>query len=104
MTVDTKNWTVSIDDGKIEKLMDAYNAACWHCIHAGLGPEGQEARDVKMALETALVGLGILEPDEEPGDDGETLDYTNSAQHFDEWAADQRFDMYRDLALMGYEY
>lgn len=55
-------------------------------------------------MEAALVDAGILEADEEPEDEPEELDYTNSAQHWDEWAADQRFDMYRDLALMGYEY
>lgn len=59
------------------------------------------------AFEEALVNMGILEADEEEEaeeEEPEELDYTNDAQHWDEWAADQRYDMYRDLALMGYEY
>ena len=56
-------------------------------------------------MESAMVDAGILEADEEPEEEEqETLDYTNSASHFDEWVADQRFDVYRDLALEGYEY
>ena len=61
--------------------------------------------EIWKGLEEKLVAVGILEPDEEPEEEEpEELDYTNDAQHWDEWAADQRFDMYRDLALMGYEY
>jgi hypothetical protein len=51
-------------------------------------------------FENALVDMGILEPDEEPEEDPEDM---NSTEHWDEWAADQRYDAYRDLALMGYE-
>lgn len=67
---------------------------------------GRETRAVEAyrIMEAALVDAGILEADEEPEVEPEELDYTNSAQHWDEWAADQRFDMYRDLALEGYEY
>ena len=68
---------------------------------------GRETRAVEAyrIMETAMVEAGILEADEEPEDEPEEeMDYTNSAQHWDEWAADQRFDVYRDLALMGYEY
>ena len=68
---------------------------------------GRETRAVEAyrIMETAMVEAGILEADEEPEEEPEEeLDYTNSASHFDEWAADQRFDVYRDLALMGYEY
>lgn len=68
---------------------------------------GRETRAVEAyrIMEAAMVEAGILEADEEPEEEPEEeLDYTNSASHFDEWAADQRFDVYRDLALMGYEY
>ena len=67
--------------------------------------QDEKQREAFKALETALVNMGILEPDEEPEEvEEEVLNYTNDAEHFDEWAADQRYDMYRDLALMGYEY
>ena len=67
---------------------------------------GQETRAVEAyrIMETAMVEAGILEADEEPEEEEEPDDDRNSAQHWDEWAADQRFDMYRDLALEGYEY
>lgn len=66
----------------------------------------EETNGVKAyrMLEEAMVEAGLLEADEEPEEEEEELDYTNDAQHWDEWAADQRYDMYRDLALMGYEY
>lgn len=84
----------------------------WHTYY-GIGKavtkellHGEETNAVKAyrMLEEAMVKAGLLEADEEPEEEEEELDYTNSAQHWDEWAADQRFDMYRDLALMGYEY
>lgn len=67
---------------------------------------GEETNAVKAyrMLEDAMVKAGLLEADEEPDEEPEILDYTNDAQHLDEWAADQRYDMYRDLALMGYEH
>lgn len=67
---------------------------------------GEETNAVSAyrMLEEAMVEAGLLEADEEPEDEEEPDDGRNSAQHWDEWAADQRYDMYRDLALMGYEY
>lgn len=67
---------------------------------------GEETNAVKAyrMLEEAMVDAGLLEVDEEPEEEEEELDYTNDAQHWDEWVADQRYDMHRDLALMGYEY
>lgn len=67
---------------------------------------GEETNAVSAyrMLEEAMVEAGLLEADEEPEEEEEELDYTNDAQHWDEWATDQRYDMYRDLALMGYEY
>ena len=66
----------------------------------------EETNGVKAyrMLEEAMVEAGLLEADEEPEEEEEPDDDRNSAQHWDEWAADQRYDMYRDLALMGYEY
>ena len=53
-----------------------------------------------MACEDALVKAGILEADEEP----EEADEYDSETNWDEWAADQRYDMYRDMELtMRYE-
>ena len=101
MTVGTKTWEVNVTEETMNALYEAYNVACWNCIHAGLGPEGQEARNAKLALENALVAMGMLEADEEQDEEPED---TNDSTHWDEWAADQRFDMYRDLALEGYEY
>lgn len=100
MTVDTENWTISIDDGKIEKLMDAYNAACWHCIHAGFGPEGQEARNVKMALETALVAMGLLEDEQE--EEEEPDERRDGSTHYDEYleACDHAYEAWRDDGIM----
>jgi hypothetical protein len=56
--------------------------------------------EIRMACEDALVEAGILEADEEPEEAGEYDSETN----WDEWMADQRFDMYRDMDLaMRYE-
>jgi hypothetical protein len=85
----------------------------WHTYY-GIGKavtkemlRGEETNTVKAyrMLEEAMVEAGLLEADEEPEEEPEEeMDYTNDAQHWDEWAADQRYDMYRDMALMGYEY
>lgn len=63
---------------------------------------GEETNAVSAyrMLEEAMVEAGLLEADEEPEDEEEDL---NTSTNWDEWAADQRFDEYRDLALMGYE-
>lgn len=56
--------------------------------------------EIRMACEEALVEAGILEADEEP----EEVDEYDSETNWDEWAADQRYDMYRDMDIaMGYE-
>ena len=88
-----------------EGLEKAYYTLSKICIREdGILNQASENWQTLRALETALVNLGILEPDEEPEEEEEELDYTNDKQHWDEYVADQRFDMYRDLALMGYEY
>lgn len=101
MTVETKTWEVKVTEETMNALYEAYNKVCMNCIHAGFGPEGQEALDAKLALENALVDMGMLEADEEPEDEEEDL---NTSTNWDEWAADQRYDEYRDRVLMGYEY
>ena len=56
--------------------------------------------EIRMACEEALVEAGILEADEEP----EEADEYDSETNWDEWMADQRYDMYRDMDIaMGYE-
>jgi hypothetical protein len=84
----------------------------WHTYY-GIGKavtkellNNEETNAVKAyrMLEEAMVEAGLLEADEEPEEEEEPDDDRNGAQHWDEWAADQRFDMYRDLALEGYEY
>lgn len=56
--------------------------------------------EIRMACENALVEAGILEADEEP----EEADEYDSETNWDEWMADQRYDMYRDMDLaMKYE-
>lgn len=88
-----------------DNLEKAYYTLSKICIREdGILNQDSEKWQTLRALETALVNLGILEPDEEPEEEEEELDYTNDKQHWDEWVADQRYDMYRDLALMGYEY
>ena len=104
MTVETKTWEVKVTEETMNALYEAYNKVCLNCIHAGFGPEGQEALDAKLALENALVDMGMLEADEEPEEEEDEDDDRNSAEHWDEWAADQRYDEYRDRVLMGYEY
>lgn len=56
--------------------------------------------DIRMACEDALVEAGILEADEEP----EEADEYDSETNWDEWMADQRYDLCRDMDLaMRYE-
>lgn len=101
MTVETKTWEVKVTEETMNALYEAYNKVCWNCIHAGFGPEGQEARDAKLALENALVAMGMLEADEEEPEEADEYD---SETNWDEWMADQRYDMYRGMDIaMGYE-
>jgi len=62
---------------------------------------GEETNAVSAyrMLEEAMVEAGLLEADEEPEDDEEDL---NTSTNWDEWAADQRFDAYRE-DRMAYE-
>lgn len=83
-----------IDMGQIEEHRDFAETTYyrWPVALDSSSP----AAIVRGMLEEALVTAGILEA-EDDGDD------RNSADHLDEWAADQRYDQFRDMALMGYE-
>ena len=48
-------------------------------------------------FEKALVEIGILEPDEDEPED------INNAPHWDEWCIDQKVDISREMAFLGYE-
>lgn len=88
-----------------DNLEKAYYTLSKLCTMDMLHGKETDAVKAYRALETALVGLGILEDDEEPDDEEEEeLDYTNDEQYWKDYAADLKYDMYRDMALMGYEY
>ena len=79
-----------------EKTYYGMSAAAWKIekFHPG------KLFEIRMACEEALVEAGILEGDEEP----EEADEYDSETNWDEWMADQRYDMYRDMELaMRYE-
>lgn len=92
-----------LDAGMIEanreRLEKAYYDLQKLTLKAGFGSYN-EILNTWLAYEAELIDLGILEADEEPEDEEEDL---NTSTNWDEWAAEQRFDEYRDLALMGYE-
>ena len=94
---------VEIIEANRENLEKAYYELSTICLREeGFDLEGEKHK-VLAELETALVGLGILEADEEPEEEEDPDDDRNSAENWDEWAADQRYDEYRDRVLMGYE-
>jgi hypothetical protein len=100
MKVEIKSWEVEVNEETMNALYEAYSAATANDIHSNT----EEAHAARMALENALVAMGLLEADQEPeGEEEETLDYTNDAQHWDEYVADLKYDQYRDMVLMGYE-
>lgn len=103
MGMQGKDMDVEMIEANRERLEKAYYDLQKLTLKAGFDSYN-EILNTWLAYEAELIGLGILEADEEPEDEEEELDYTNDAQHWDEWVADQRYDMYRDLALMGYEY
>lgn len=79
-----------------EKTYYSMSAVAWKVekFHPG------KLFEIRMACENALVEAGILEADEEPDE----ADEYDSETNWDEWAADQRYDMYRDMDLaMRYE-
>lgn len=109
MKVETKTWEVEVNEETLNALYAAYSAATKSLIHAIGTTAEQETLNAKLALENALVALGMLEddpePEEEPEDDEDCLDERlDGSTNWDELEADRRFDMYRDMALMGYEY
>jgi len=95
-----EQWIEKYGDG----LLDAYHNLYILCLEEdGVADQNTPHWQEWKQFDAALVSLGLLEADEEPEEEDE-LDYTNDATHWDEWAADQRYDVYRDLALEGYEY
>ena len=68
MKVELRNWTISIDDGNVDQLMAAYDAARMHYIQSNFS---EDALKVADALEAALVARGLLEaePEEEELDE-----------------------------------
>ena len=87
-----------------DNLEKAYHTLYSLCMMDMIHGKETDAVKAYRALETALVGLGILEGDEEQDDEEEESDYTNDEQYWKDYAADLKYDMYRDLALEGYEY
>ena len=79
-------------------LLNTYNAICslsWNREKLRFG----KLHEIKMALEDEMVKAGFLE-----GDEPEEADEYDSETNWDEWMADQRYDMYRDMELtMRYE-
>jgi hypothetical protein len=84
----------------IEKNRDALEKRYYQEYEMSLKDCFDGMNEAFKKFEAALVDMGILEPDEEPEEEPEDM---NGAEHWDEWAADQRYDAHRDLALMGYE-
>ena len=75
-------------------LLNTYNGICslsWNREKLNHG----KLFDIRMALEDEMVKAGFLEADEEP----EEADEYDSETNWDEWMADMRYDMYRDMDL-----
>lgn len=102
MDLQGKDMDAEMIEANRERLEKAYYDLQKLTLKAGFDSY-YEILKAWLAYEAELIDLGILESDEEPEEE-EELDYTNDAQHWDEWVADQRYDEYRDMALMGYEY
>ena len=104
MDLQGKDMDAEMIEANRERLEKAYYDLQKLTLKAGFDSYN-EILNTWLAYEAELIDLGILEADEEPEEEPEEeLDYTNDAQHWDEWVADQRYDEYRDMALMGYEY
>ena len=87
-----------------DKLEDAYNKLYLECVRQACFIQDHPLWVACHALENAMTKYGLLEADQEPeGEEEEILDYTNDAQHWDEYVADLKYDQYRDMVLMGYE-
>ena len=99
MDMQGKDMDVEMIEANRERLEKAYYDLQKLTLKAGFDSYN-EILNTWLAYEAELIDLGILEADEEPEDEEEDL---NTSTNWDEWAAEQRFDEYRDLALMGYE-
>lgn len=87
----------------VDKLENAYNKLFLECVRQACMIQDHPLWLACNALESAMLKYGLLEPDEEPEDEEDCLDYTNDAQHWDEWVMDMKYDQYRDMHLMGCE-
>ena len=99
MDLQGKDMDAEMIEANRERLEKAYYDLQKLTLKAGFDSYN-EILNTWLAYEAELIDLGILEADEEPEDEEEDL---NTSTNWDEWAAEQRFDEYRDLALMGYE-
>lgn len=99
MDMQGKDMDVEMIEANRERLEKAYYDLQKLTLKVGFDSYN-EILNTWLAYEAELIDLGILEGDEEPEDEEEDL---NTSTNWDEWAAEQRFDEYRDLALMGYE-
>ena len=99
MDLQGKDMDAEMIEANRERLEKAYYDLQKLTLKAGFDSYN-EILNTWLAYEAELIDLGILEADEEHEDEEEDL---NTSTNWDEWAAEQRFDEYRDLALMGYE-
>lgn len=94
-----------MSESSADKLENAYNKLYLACVRQACFIENHPLWIACHALENAMIKYGLLEPDEEPEDEEDCLDERlDGSTNWDELEADRRFDMYRDMALMGYEY
>ena len=98
MDLQGKGMDAEMIEANRERLEKAYYDLQKLTLKAGLDSY-YEILKAWLAYEAELIDLGILEADEEPEDEEEDL---NTSSNWDEWAADQRFDAYRE-DRMAYE-
>lgn len=98
-TVETGHWQVKIDDEKIDQLMEAYHEAVMHAIRSNFDAD---ALNAKLALENALVAMGLLEDEPEDADEqDEPWDEDKAREEAYLDMIDHKVDEMRDMALMG---
>ena len=91
-------WIEKYQDGLLESYYKLHSL----CVATdGVNDQNTPLWNTWKQFDAALVSLGLLEADEEEPEDEEDLD---TSTNWDEWAADHRYDVYRDLALEGYAY
>lgn len=93
-----------LDQIELGNVEESFAWSTYYGISKAISKElihSEETNAVKAyrMLEEAMVEAGLLEADEEQEDEEENL---NTSSNWDEWAADQRFDAYRE-DRMAYE-